>query len=136
MVKQSEDDRQARLQAVLIGAIDCRRWRLQHTIPGPAGLVSRRLHTSGCGVMMHRWGCADVLICSYTVQDPLLESQPTQLWYLQRDPDCAETMLSAGLLNRAASGFGAGPEFVRLELLMRQEEFELMADKLQKLALE
>ena len=63
-------------------------------------------------------------------------ARPSQVYSLQRDPDCAETMLAAGLLNRAASGFGAGPENVRLELLMRQEEFELMADKLQKLALD
>ena len=70
------------------------------------------------------------------MQDTLINGKLIQVCYLQRDPDCAETMRSAGLLNRAASGFGAGPEFVRLELLMRQEDFELMADKLQKLALE
>ena len=53
---------------------------------------------------------------------------------VQRDPDCTVTVATAGILGRAGDMFGAGPEYVRLELLMRWPEFLMLAQKLAVLA--
>jgi hypothetical protein len=53
---------------------------------------------------------------------------------LQRDPDCLVALGSAGIVGRAGDMFGAGPEYVRIELLMRWEEFLVLAQKLAILA--
>lgn len=53
---------------------------------------------------------------------------------VQRDANCTAAVEAAGILGREGSAFGGDSEHVRLELLMRQEDFELMADKLQHAA--
>jgi hypothetical protein len=54
-------------------------------------------------------------------------------WDLQRDPDCFVTLKAGGLLGRPGPAFGMGPEYARLELLMRAEEFDMMVRKLEPL---
>ena len=39
-------------------------------------------------------------------------------------------MAAAGITGRSGAEFGASPAFVRLELLMREETFGLLAEKL------
>ncbi|KAK9816534.1 hypothetical protein WJX72_001636 [[Myrmecia] bisecta] len=53
-----------------------------------------------------------------------------------RDPDCYATLSSGpgGIKGRPGQLFGSTPDYVRLELLMRPEEFEVMATKLDRLA--
>lgn len=52
----------------------------------------------------------------------------------QRDPDCMVTIGSSGIVGRAGDQFGAGPEYVRIELLMRWQEFLILVQKLAVLA--
>ena len=54
--------------------------------------------------------------------------------HVQRDPDCMVAIGSAGIVGRAGDQFGAGPEYVRIELLMRWEEFLIVVRKLAVLA--
>ena len=53
---------------------------------------------------------------------------------MQRDPDCTVTLATASIIGRAGDMFGAGPEYVRLELLMRWPEFLILVQKLAVLA--
>ena len=43
-------------------------------------------------------------------------------------------MLDSGFLGRSGPMFGMGPEYMRLELLMREDTFDKAAAKLAKLA--
>ena len=53
---------------------------------------------------------------------------------MQRDPQCYQTMLAAGLRGREGLVFGATEAFMRIELLMRPDTFDKMATKLSQLA--
>jgi Allinase len=56
------------------------------------------------------------------------------VWLVQRDPDCLKTLQDGGILGRAASAFGMDASYVRVELLMRPEEFDMLIQMLDKLA--
>ena len=46
---------------------------------------------------------------------------------------CARVMKHAGIMGVPGSFYGAGPEYMRLELLQRAEDFEVLASKLEVL---
>ena len=59
------------------------------------------------------------------------EPSPAYAWVeLVGGGDAAAAMAAAGITGRSGAEFGASPAFVRLELLMREETFGLLADKL------
>lgn len=53
---------------------------------------------------------------------------------VQHDPDCMAVLEGGGLLGRPGPAFGSDPSHMRLELLMRAETFDMMAEKLQRLS--
>jgi aspartate/methionine/tyrosine aminotransferase len=62
------------------------------------------------------------------------ESSPAYAWVEQLDGgDALTSMRSVGVIGRAGDQFGASSRYVRLELLMREETFELMVAKLVRL---
>eukprot|EP00884_Botryococcus_braunii_P004197 jgi/Botrbrau1/13779/Bobra.0056s0031.1 len=63
---------------------------------------------------------------------------PPYLWLQcldsERDHDCYEALKAGGVLGRPGSAFGMEPSYVRVELLMRAKEFDLLIQKLYLLA--
>lgn len=53
---------------------------------------------------------------------------------VQRDPDCMATLGRGGIVGRPGPAFGSDASHVRLELLMRAENFDFMVQKLQRLS--
>lgn len=53
---------------------------------------------------------------------------------VQRDPDCMATLERGGLLGTSGAEYGSDLSHVRVELLMRAETFDMMAEKLQRMS--
>ena len=49
--------------------------------------------------------------------------------------DAASALASVGIIGRSGDQFGASARFARIELLMRDEDFELLCEKLESLVL-
>mmetsp|Transcript_19687 Transcript_19687/g.47184 ORF Transcript_19687/g.47184 Transcript_19687/m.47184 type:complete len:104 (-) Transcript_19687:236-547(-) len=61
-------------------------------------------------------------------------ASPAYAWIKKLDGgDALAAMAAAGIRGRGGPMFGVASSFVRLELLMREETFELLAEKLEAL---
>ena len=61
-------------------------------------------------------------------------SSPAYAWVKQLDGgDAAASLQAAGVVGRPGAAYGAGVDFVRLELLMREQTFGVMLEKLRRM---
>lgn len=65
----------------------------------------------------------------------MIQQQPEWLVpLLQRDPDCWETLRTAGLLGYPGGMYGTNASFARLELIGRRSSADFLLTKLEQLA--
>ena len=105
-------------------------------------------HAARCPIAMGSSGMAFEAACSGTYQLDARDTatadvfsgvasyapSPAYAWVRKMDGgDCELAMRSVGLLSRPGVQCGASSDFVRLELLMREQTFEIFLEKLKML---
>jgi aspartate/methionine/tyrosine aminotransferase len=105
-------------------------------------------HAARCPIAMGSSGMAFEAACSGTYQLDARDAatadvfsgaasyapSPAYAWVRKMDGgDCELAMRSVGIISRPGDQFGASTDFVRLELLMREQTFDILLEKLKTL---